>query len=478
VRKNSLKTLVVASAIALTDQIYGGEEPDVERFDYKNCVQDRAQAENLNCQHHFAVAEDFAEYAIMAADTYRSMNRLDWLKLRRESLEVKLKNSRSDEPSTAASFAGQMNEAPAATEASPENKAEQQEEEAQDDQQWDEASSLQYGKHQYYPQQWKALEYKKCAPIKQKDSRGKQVDFETELPLVIPGWERLFDFDRGAPPPRFLSFVPGLFVEVWVRERKSATNSTYAEYAIVFRGTQEGGGIFSNLRFLTSTLLLFHDQYDQARRLFPRLREQIKFREEEKSIETGKQREAPMITLVGHSLGAGLAMHVAVHHEGVHRIIGFNPSPVTGFFAKNYCERADNLRTVQSVHFVYESSEALHYLDSRKHGDLIDPALTTTIQFHKVNLIGSDAFKQHAIGPMACKLAVIKRDLGPSMPRQSPRLADEKIERKSLKTVAPATDEERQTVVLLASRRKMHERSCEIPVPAYPSALGSTPNSL
>lgn len=467
-RKNSLKTLVLASAIALTDQTYGGDEPNVERFDHNHCFHDPAQAANLNCQHHFSVAENFADYAIMAADTYRAMNRLDWLNLRRESLNVKLKSHRSAEPSTSAPFLYQMNDAPAATEASPEDKVEQQEQEAQDDQQWDEASSLQYGKHQYYPQQWKALEYEDCAPLKQRNSRGKQVEFETELPLVIPGWERLFDFDRGAPPPRFLSFVPGLFVEVWVRERKSATDAPYAEYAIVFRGTQEGGGIFSNLRFLTSTLLLFHDQYDQARRLFPRLREQIKFREEEKSIETGKPREAPMITLVGHSLGAGLAMHVAVHHEGVHRIIGFNPSPVTGFFAKNYCERADNLRTVQSVHFIYESSEALHFLDSRKHGDLIDPALPTTIQFHKVNLIGSDAFRQHAIGPMACKLAVIKRDLCPSMPRQGPRLADEKIERTSLKKVAPATDQERQTAALTAARKKMHERSCEIPVPTYP----------
>lgn len=464
-----LKTWVAATALACLMpgqsqgqdqeglmQAYGHQEEKVDRFSKTDCFPDNAQTPNKNCLQHLAVAEDFAHYAIMAADTYRAMTRMNWLQLRRESRNARLPSSPPlPDPSNAP---------PTKTDASPESLAEQQEETAQDDQQWNEAASLQYGTHKYFPTKLRDLKYEDCGPGREKLG-GKDVSFETKLPLVIQGWERLFEFDRGAPTPKFLSFVPGLFVEVWVREPVLAADPAmppYAEYAIVFRGTQEGGGIFSNLRFLTSALLLFHDQYDQVRRLFPRLLEQIKFREEVKAFDSGSPRGAPLITLVGHSLGAGLAMHVAIHHAGVHRIVGFNPSPVTGFFAKNYCGRAENLRTVQSVHFIYESSEALHFFDSRKNGDLIDPALSTAIQFHKVDLIGSDVFSQHAIGPMACKLAVIKRDLRPGTPLPGLRLAAERIVRMS----SAETE-------LANTRKKAHKNSCETREPARTVSTGS-----
>ncbi len=489
-RPRRLQTLLVASSLACALPAHSQDsvriDHKVERFDPTICLQNPTEPKSHNCLAHFAVAEDFADYAIMAADTYRAMTRLDWRRLRRDSLQAKLEKRGNGKPPAqmvtsdqATADDAQEPESNRPSSASPaEQEAEQQKQkeeklkrEVADDNEWDAAASLQYGKHHYFPRDIKTLGYENCAPFKGKDSRKKETDFETSLPLVIPGWERLFDFDRGAPTPRFLSFVPGLFIEVWVKDPAPAAQSAtppHAEYAIVFRGTQEGGGILSNLRFLTTTLLIFHDQYDQARKLYPRLREQIIFREQEKVLEAGTTRGAPMITVVGHSLGAGLAMHVAIHHEGIHRIVGFNPSPITGYFAKSYCQRAENLRTVQSVHFVYENSEALHFIDSREHGDLIDPTLSTRIQFHKVNLIGSDAFSQHAIGPMACKLAAIKKGLPAEIVTGQPRLADEKIQRMSLTKNAPVTDEEKRAAVVEANRKRGQKKSCEIPTPATP----------
>lgn len=450
--KKALESILASITLtALVPSANGNE--DIPRFKEQECI--HISSDNpisKNCNHHVAVAEDFADYAIMAADAYRSTTRLEWHQIQL-SLRKKNKGSNLKQENNCPN--------PQKTNNAPQD-PEEKETLAQEDQSWLEAMPHNFGQNQYFTTPIKCINYDMCTNPEKKVNNHVEEEFETSLPAFIDGWERLYDFDRSAATRGFFSFVPGLFVEVWTRDQKG-TNSIFAEYAIVFRGTQEDGGTFSNLHFLNSALLIFHDQYDQAKRLFPRIREQISIREQSLNDESHPRGE-PLITLVGHSLGAGLAMHVAVNHKGIHRIIGFNPSPVTGYFGKSYCDRAENLKTVQSIHFIYESSEALHTFDSRKDGEKLDPALPTIIHFHKVNLIGANALKQHAMGPMACKLAVIQRDAGliksipntgfePNSTRDSIALENERIIR--------SDEDENIQDDLKRLRRKERKKSCE-----------------
>lgn len=345
---------------------------EIPRFKLSNCQAGSGAEEN--CRHHVDVAEAFRDYALMAADTYRAMDRITWYRI-----HSKAKSNGHD------------------------TNCEDQEKLTDDEKHWCEDAMARFGDRVYFDTPVAQLDYASdCPEHRGKDAAGRYRNGVT-IPTVIPGWARLYDFDRTPTPRSFYIFVPGLFVEVWVRDGPEEQPS---EYAIVFRGTQGGGGWWSNLRFLTTLFPLFHDQYSQAARLYPRLMDQIDLREEQKGRPAGQRR----ITLVGHSLGAGLAMYVAMRNPGVNRIIGFNPTPVSGYLSISHQERTARLAKLEQVDFVFENSEILHKVNACNDGERFDPELPAPIRCHEINLAGGNIITQHEIGPMACRLAVLGRD--------------------------------------------------------------------
>lgn len=346
-----------------------GETP---RFKLSDC-QAGSGAED-NCRHHVEVAEAFHNYALMAADTYRAMDRITWHRIHSKAKS----NGRY-------------------------TNCENQEKLTDSEKNWCADAAARFGDRVYFAEKTTAeLDYATDCPEHDSTDETTPKRKGVAIPITIPGWTRLYELDRMPTPIGFYVFVPGLFVEVWVRDQLGQAS----EYAIVFRGTQGGGGWWSNLRFLTSLLPGVHDQYSQAARLYPRLIDQINLREEI----AGRPANERRITLVGHSLGAGLAMFVAMKNPGVNRIIGFNPTPISGYFAISYQKRSERLAALEQVDFIYENSEILHQINSCTDGERFDPNLPAPIRCHEINLAGGNIIVQHEIGPMACRLAVLGRD--------------------------------------------------------------------
>jgi hypothetical protein len=153
-------------------------------------------------------------------------------------------------------------------------------------------------------------------------------------------WKRRPDIEKYANIHQWRVFVPGLAVEVWSRERHEKYAQKHdgppREYAIVFRGTYEGGGWFSNFRLITGLVPLFWDQYQQAEWSTQQIVEQIRLIELEKWQPLSGQgieefdNYFPYITAVGHSLGAGLAKYAYFRVKEISKVVGFNASPVDG----------------------------------------------------------------------------------------------------------------------------------------------------
>lgn len=363
--RRAVVALVIALAClpALADEM--------PRFKPDDC-QAGSGAED-NCRHHIDVAEGFWDYALMAADTYRAMDRITWHRIRSKG-----KGNGRD---TDCENRNQLTDG---------------------EKHWCDDMMARFGDRIYFVKEVAELDYATdCPEHDAKDAAGRS-RMGVAIPTTIPGWSRLYEFDRVPTPRSFYVFVPGLFVEIWARDRSGEPS----EYAIIFRGTQGGGGWWSNLRFLTALVPLFHDQYSQAARLYPRLIDQIDLREEQLGRPHGERR----ITLVGHSLGAGLAMYVAMRNPGVSRIIGFNPTPVSGYLGVSHETRTARLATLEQVDFVFENSEILHQVNSCTDGERFDPDLPAPVRCHEINLAGGNIIIQHEIGPMACRLAVLGRD--------------------------------------------------------------------
>lgn len=361
----------------------------IDRYEFDKCASKKR--EPLKCVPQERVAEDFWEYAVMAADTYRAMDKITWKDLLLRS-DKKPRNE----------LALQDN----------------QETHVEDDS-WQEDASIRFGNRNFCPTEAKALSIDDCnardacrennASIQKQATPKKNF---ISVPIRIEPWVRLIDFDRHAPAKGFRVFVPGLYVEVWAKDIQASEKNAmpHSEYALVFRGTQDGGGWFSNLRFITALVPFFHDQYKQAALIFPRIMTQISLREYElEPDKESRKRDKPTITVVGHSLGAGLAIYTALKNNGVNKIVGFNPSPITGasFIPDDVVVK--NLDSVKSVDFVFENAEILHYFGGCSDNKPLDPRFPRlTIGCHQINLIGGDTFDQHEMGPMACRMTAIK----------------------------------------------------------------------
>ncbi|WP_156924388.1 lipase family protein [Derxia gummosa] len=143
------------------------------------------------------------------------------------------------------------------------------------------------------------------------------------------GWERVPEMRIAQQPMGWTLFVPGLLIDVWRRTRAEPDQAHSVEYAIVFRGTADGGGWLSDLRPITAVTPLVWDQYRQARNAVRDVIAEIRQLHEVGDRLLGQQTRVH-ITAVGHSLGGGLARYVYLRNPEISRVVGFNSSPVDG----------------------------------------------------------------------------------------------------------------------------------------------------
>jgi hypothetical protein len=167
---------------------------------------------------------------------------------------------------------------------------------------------------------------------------------------------------------------------------------------IIFRGTDDKGDWFANMRWFTRVIPLLSDEYEQLQRILPELA----------SVVHQEYGDNATITAVGHSLGGGLAQMAAYgfpwgsQTSNIDTVYAFDPSPVTGFYSV-----AEGLRKRNSVglriYRIYEHGEVLAYIR------LIMKSLypvsdeTPAITQARFNLLRGDVFEQHGMRSFACE---------------------------------------------------------------------------
>jgi hypothetical protein len=255
--------------------------------------------------------------------------------------------------------------------------------------------------------------------------------------LTTGKWERVRDIEKYATTRSWRVFVPDLAIEVWRRKREDQQIVERLEYAIVFRGTTGPGGWFSNMRVLTTLLPLFWDQYRQAETSARRVVEQVYLLDlltramKRDAIAKGANPKEPLlwkpplITVVGHSLGAGLAKFVYYRVKEITRVVGFNPSPIDGARtliavddrpnithartrdpAPASCTRPD-LKPEQepSMFFLFEQGEILTSIAPCISGPVWGAEGGPIRYCHSVNFSRGNPIDQHSMNRLACKLA-------------------------------------------------------------------------
>ncbi len=186
----------------------------------------------------------------------------------------------------------------------------------------------------------------------------------------------------------------GLAVQVWAEGGK-----TCREVVIAFRGTElsKGGNWVSNLHWL-ARIFGVSDQYTQVRY---NMRNLIDFAQSLPCFDKGRSK----ITVAGHSLGGGLALHAGYVDGRIDNIYAFDPSFVTGswdgYFTTNPSDpglknRKENEKGL-TVKRIYEHGEILAYV--RFFTRHINPP--TPIDPHVIlirfNVVDGNIFKQHKL---------------------------------------------------------------------------------
>lgn len=155
------------------------------------------------------------------------------------------------------------------------------------------------------------------------------------------GWSCLFGQVGAAGCPSGRECVEGLQFQVWRRVG-------CAEAVIAFRGSDAGdiGDWLSNLRWFVRRTVL--DQYDQVQAAIPYIIERINH----------YGCRPRRIIATGHSLGGGLAQHVAVTDSRINYVYAFDPSPVVGLFDVPWSRRNITIEKL-GIDRIYEAGEIL-----------------------------------------------------------------------------------------------------------------------
>lgn len=167
-----------------------------------------------------------------------------------------------------------------------------------------------------------------------------------EQRVRIPeGWQLQSDFPTARELQSDRRTVNGLHYQVWYSQSRN-------EIVIAFRGTDGNfGDWYANARWITRFIPFVDDHYDVVGDGIDRL---VAHAHQTLGSEL-------VITVVGHSLGGGLAQHAAYSHNQVSRVCAFNSSPVTGYFSVERTKRLDNRKSI-FIARIFEHGEVLAYV--------------------------------------------------------------------------------------------------------------------
>ncbi|MGH7356578.1 MAG: lipase family protein [Candidatus Rokuibacteriota bacterium] len=222
-------------------------------------------------------------------------------------------------------------------------------------------------------------------------------------PLPLSGWRMWPDF----PTPALIkeAVEVGLFVEVWERE------SSPPVIAVVFRGTE-----FTSWKDWVSNLRWFIPWHqDQYTLVSKKVGQQFVDRLVDRRPDLGSNApSAVRIVAVGHSLGGGLAQHLAYslppassHGVKVPRVswvYAFDPSPVTGWYSVDSDLREANAAELW-IERIFEHGEILAYarlLVSYAHPPSAAHPSVREIRYNFVQ--SANPFSSHSMRLLACAL--------------------------------------------------------------------------
>jgi hypothetical protein len=224
--------------------------------------------------------------------------------------------------------------------------------------------------------------------------------------LEVRGWDRWPDVPN--PALKQEADEVDLQLEVWEK------SSSPAIIAVVFRGTEaeRWGDWQANFRWFLRFIPLFRDQYVVvSEKVGAAVLEKIKG-----ELERGnaKYQDAKIVSM-GHSLGGGLAQHLAYSFPDmktpdgklmprVSAVYGFDPSPVTGWYSVPRELRELNARGLH-IDRVFEHGEILSYI--RLILRYLNPPQekNPSIREIRYNFVPSlNPFSSHSMRLIACEL--------------------------------------------------------------------------
>jgi pimeloyl-ACP methyl ester carboxylesterase len=217
------------------------------------------------------------------------------------------------------------------------------------------------------------------------------------------GWEFVRTPDFVCPPGRICAGELG--VQLWVLRSGGAC----AEAVIAFRGTifSSADDWFANLHWL-HRLTPLADYYEQARLHIGTL-----------VAVAERMGCSHRIIAIGHSLGGGLAQHVAYAHPRIRVVYAFDPSFVIGstdFGLLGLPIHSEG----RLFDYVYEHGEVLAFL--RFIGRLFHPypGCNPRVRTVRFNTISGSIFSQHRIVALAANLRELARSAATKVASSNP----------------------------------------------------------
>jgi hypothetical protein len=220
---------------------------------------------------------------------------------------------------------------------------------------------------------------------------------DADLALRNAGWKRWEDFPDNDLQARIAEYH--LRIEVW-------SNESDKKVAAAF-----GGTVFGNWKDWIANLRWFiprhDDQYTEIVKDFGP--EFIKEFEKRKQRPEWKFLGEATIFATGHSLGGGLAQEFAyslpksIDVPRVHKVLVFDPSPVTGFYSVDETRRNYNSKNL-AIDRIYERGEILAILRSFENFIYPDTATSPVIRQVRYSLFSRAPIEGHSITKLACKL--------------------------------------------------------------------------
>ena len=224
--------------------------------------------------------------------------------------------------------------------------------------------------------------------------------------LDLVGWEKWPD----VPSPSLTKEAGEVDLELEIWEKRSSP----AIIAVAFRGTEfeSSGDWRANLRWFFRFIPGFRDQYMVvSEKVGAEVLQKVK---REQDVGSTKYSDVRIVS-TGHSLGGGLAQHLAYSFPAiktsdgklmprVSAVYGFDPSPVTGWFSVPSELRQAN---AQGLHIdrVFEHGEILAYI--RLVLRYVNPpsAKDPSIREIRYNFVPSiNPFSSHSMRLIACEL--------------------------------------------------------------------------